>query len=74
MLSDSHVSTYLATTWSLLNPSAIKNSAPVTSHGMYFPSTSLPSLPSLLLSEKPGNCEIVLTWLTQVYQEEEEEE
>jgi len=29
-----------------------KNSAPVTPHGMYFPSTPLPSLLSLLLSEK----------------------
>jgi len=32
--------------------SGLKISAPVTTHGMYFPSTSLPSLLSLFLSEK----------------------
>ena len=32
-------------------PSGLKISAPITPHGMYFPSTPLPSPPSLLLPE-----------------------
>jgi len=32
--------------------SEYKNSTPITSHGMYFPSTPLPSLLSPLLPEK----------------------
>jgi len=36
----------------LVQPLCLKISTPITPHGMYFPSTPLPSLPSLLMSEK----------------------
>ena len=39
--------------------SSLKVYAPITSHGMYFSSTPLSSLPSLLLSEKDMVCRMV---------------